>query len=400
MGIVLRQIIPNGTQWGELGELLPDWSNLEFGQDLKSPSSIKFEYPNQGANFKTLKTGTYVVVEVDGNYKWWDSIFYINELSGSDMPDTPGTTTFGGVSLRKKLDNTRWMPAIGSAYIDSEGFRYTNVTPGDVINAGIINYKSRSTSRYKDEVDWIASVNKGTGWAYRVDEIIQPTTSVTEIISKYQEMGIASARFAGFTLVCGHYDWFVNHPSRDLSDTVQLKVGVNLTEANYSESDDNIITALLVKGAEDPFKSAEPNNLQTNSIQWVIASQAVINKYGYREGILEVSDASNPTTLQQIGKNYINRNLEPRFSYSYTMVDHLYDPRTGQALDTPNVLSDFQCGDAILVLNERGASTYSVYAITLSYDNPTRPASIGLTLNDYFDSWQVKFDQRLRRLGG
>ena len=110
--------------------------------------------------------------------------------------------------------------------------------------------------------------------------------------------------------------------------------------------------------------------------------------------------AVQPSTVQAIGQNYLRNHMEPKHSTSYTMVDSLYDPRTGALLPTPRALLDFQCGDSIRVLQEDGASVEKVFAITLSYENPTRSEKVGLLLNDYFDSWETTFDQRLKRLGG
>lgn len=197
------------------------------------------------------------------------------------------------------------------------------------------------------------------------------------------------------------YDWMVGSTTRDKSDSVQLKAGVNLTEATYSESNDNVITALLVKGGADPFReAAEGTEVQTNVVQWVTATPEQIRRYGYHEDVLEVGSAVQPSTLQAIGQNYLRHHMEPKHSTSYTMVDSLYDPRTGALLPTPRALLDFQCGDSIRVLQEDGASVERVFAITLSYENSTRSEKVGLLLNDYFDSWETTFDQRLKRLGG
>ena len=86
-------------------------------------------------------------------------------------------------------------------------------------------------------------------------------------------------------------------------------------------------------------------------------------------------------------------------SYSYKVTSDLYDPRTGDKLPTPAALSDYQCGDKVTVYTSDGSHEYTVYAITLSYDDPIRPSTV-LTLNDSFATWQETFDQRLKRLGG
>ena len=400
MGVVLREVIPDGTQWGIMGEVLPHWSDLEFGQDLKGASSISFDYANQGANFDRLAAGMYVLPEVNGRRDWDNSIFYIRSTAGSLMPGSASNTTrFSGISLRGRLDSVRWMPAIGSTFMDDEMFRYSNVTPGAVIRAGVENYWSRARTLHGDPTNWLADVGVGTEsyWKYRVDELVEPTTSVQAMITKYQDLGIGTARFEGFHLNTSHYEWYSETPLLDKSDSVQLRVGLNLENGEFEETNESLITALLVKGAQDPFRT--DTEIQSYAVQWVVASQDIIDKYGYHEGILEISDASNPTTLKAIGENYMRQHLEPRMSRSYTMVDNLRDPRSGRPLPTPKALSDFQCGDSILILSKHGAFVEKVYAITMSFNNPQH-ATIGLTLNDYFDDFMVQFDQRLRRLGG
>ena len=401
MAVIIREVIPDGSQWGIKGEILRDWSGLEFGQDLKASSSIKFDYPNQGTHFDKLRTGMYIIVEIDGVSTWNDSIFYVTERSGPLTTLIPGNTQFAGHTLRKRLEKVKWMPAFGSSYMDSESFRYTNVTPRDVIKAGVDNYLSRAKSKYGDPSHWISSVHSSQTWGIRVDELLPATTSVHDMLVKYQDLGIAAARFEGFMLRVEPYDWMVGSTTRDKSDSVQLKAGVNLTEATYSESNDNVITALLVKGGADPFReAAEGTEIQTNVVQWVTATPEQIRRYGYHEDVLEVGSAVQPSTLQAIGQNYLRNHMEPKHSTSYTMVDSLYDPRTGALLPTPRALLDFQCGDSIRVLQEDGASIEKVFAITLSYENSTRSEKVGLLLNDYFDSWETTFDQRLKRLGG
>lgn len=400
MSVILREIIPDGTRWGIRGELLPDWSNLEFGQDLLSGSSIRFEYADQGSNANILKNGAYVIPEIDGYQGWYDSIFYVKAREGvsSIGSASTGTTTYIGTCLKTRLEDVRWMPAIGSQYIDSEGFRYTNVTPGDIVKAGVENYLSRAKKTYKDATNWLIGAPTGVSWHYRVDEVIQPTTSVWEMIKKYQDLGMANSMFKGFELITGHYDWFSGMTARNKTETVQLKVGLNLTRSEYTESIEDLTTALLVRGSEDPFRADDSNNMQTNVVQWVFAPGNIISTYGYHEKILDVSSANNPRTLKSIGENYIRRYQQPRYSQTFTMVDHLYDAETGVMLNTPRALMDFQCGDVILILSDSGASEETVYSITMSFNNPTSQASIGLTLHDSFDSWEVKFAQRLKRL--
>lgn len=398
MRAVLREVIPDGTQWGIKGDFFPDWLNLEFGQDLKDGSSLSFDYANDGVNASKLKPGIFLQIEFNNSSTWFDSIFYCQEMSGALLKgSTERRSRFACVSLRKLLSNVRWMPALGSEYMDEDAFKYVNVTPGDVIKAGIENFWSRAKSKYGDPMNWLSSVTvlPGTAWEYLIDETVGPTTSISEILDKYQELGIATARFHGFQLQLSHYNW----GKADTSHIVdaQLRVGWNLREGEVAVSNTDVVTALLVKGSRDPFK--EDSDVSSYAVQWVIAPSEYITEYGYLEGILEISDASSPDTLQAVGRNYIRTHLEPRRSTSYAMVNDIRDYKTGEVIDNiPLPLVDFQCGDTISVFNGDSTEAEKVYAISVSYGNHGTIPEISLTLNDYFDNWQVKFDQRLRRL--
>lgn len=405
MSVVLREIIPDGTQWGILGEVLTDWTDLEFGQDLRNPSSIVFKYPIRGVHYERLRAGMYVTPAVHGSTTWRNSIYWVREKAGSSMPDhTSQEATFAGVSLRGRLNKVRWLPAIGSEFMDSDMFRYNNVTPGTVIKAGVDNYLSRAKSQFKDNSDWIigVGVSPDANWFYRVDEEVVPTTSVQEIINKYQDLGIATAEFNGFLLQTAHYFWYAHgggeggNELRNKSDEVQLIVGKNLVGGEESISHEDIITSLLVVGSPDPF--SDNPEVHSNAVQWVTAPQRVIDQWGYHEDILNVPDAHVHSTLKAVGEAYIARKMEPRYSTSFTMVDSLYNDR-GKLIPSPKALVDFQCGDLISVITHKGITYERVHSISMTYPNPNAP-QVTLTLNDYFETNEEKFDQRLRRLGG
>lgn len=401
MTVVLREIIPDGTQWGTLGEILPHWASLEFGQDLKGSSSILFEYANEGSHFSRIKTGMYVVPVIDGNYKWMDSIYYVQELQGSAVPGSESRkTTFSGVNLKGRLDTLRWMPAIGSTYIDEAMFRLQNISPGAVVRNGVENFLSRARNTYKDPVNWISKINDvyTSTQKVKVDEYIEPGTTVEEMVQKYQDLGLLTIQFEGFQLNILNYESVARGVIRDRTKEVQLKVGFNIRGGEYSESNKELITALLVKGAPDIFTKPVEGQGQPSVVQWVIAPQSVIDKHGYHESLYTVADAAQANTLRIVGEAYLNKHLEPRYSTSYTMVDGVTSPSTGERVKSPVPLYDFECGDKISILTEKGTVIERVYAITLSYDNPNSP-SIGLTLNDFFEDYMVTFDQRLKRLG-
>ena len=400
MAVVLREIIPDGTKWGTLGPVFPHWSTLEFGQDIKGASSITFRYANDGVNFESLRVGMYVVPIVDGNYQWTDSIFYIEELNSSGAT-AERATTYSGVSLRSRLEDVRWLPAIGSMYADQGMFRLQNVTPGAVIRNGVENYLSRARRTFNDPVSWISAINDRpvTGWKVRVDELIEPTTSVADMINKYQDLGLATGRFNGFELTISNYADYIEGNAHDKTDEVQLRVGWNLREGDLSISHKELVTALFVRGAADPFKeSAGDEGSKPNVVAWVLGPKSAMAKWGYHEKVLDVPDAAQTETLKAVGTAYLNAHLEPRYSKAYTMIDTPYNPSSGKTLVTPKPLRDFECGDRIMILGTNGATTERVYAVTLSYDNPNHP-EIGLSLNDFFEDIDVLFNQRLKRLG-
>lgn len=400
MSVALRQVTPNGTRWGEIGEYFPDWSDLEFGQEISSTAgSITFKYPKDGVNYNLLKNGIFITPAIDGNRSWFDSIFYVQELQGvNEQVSDRYIRTFAGVSLTDRLSNIRWMPAFGSKVMDSYAFRQFNVTPGSVIKEGVHNYKSRARQK-GDNTDWISNVmvSADTRWRYRVDEDIEATTSVLDIIQKYEDMGIATAKFRGFELCTSHYDWYTGEDA-DKTDVIQYRYGVDLLSEEYAESYTDLVTALLVVGAENPFASGGDDFQVGKNCEWVIADQEVIDRFGYRESSLEVSSATQHTTLKAIGENYLSRRIAPRYSKTYAVANDIHDPVSGKPVPTPRPLVDYQCGDLISVLSSEGKlESHRVVGISMTYKNPST-AVVALTLNDHFDSWEVKFDQRLKQL--
>ena len=398
MGVILREIIPDGTRYGKLGAVLPYWSDLEFGQDLRGASSISFSYKEKAPGYDKLKLGAYVVPVVNGNYKWLDSVFYVQARSGNLIEDM-GLVDVMGYSLQKRLDQMYWAPAIGSTFSDDDMFKYVNQTPGAILRAGIENHWSRAKSTFKDSQDWIASVvvPASNKWGHKIDETIQAGTSVSSMVSKYQELGIATVRFDGFNMVTANYDWYSNSPAFNKQNSVRFREGIALLSGEFEESNEDLITALLLIGSPDPLR--ENDGITSNVVAWVTSPPDIIQKYGYHESVLSVSDATTPETLKAVGKNYLGRMQKPRLSKSYRVTSELNDPRTGKLIATPAALSDYQCGDNVTVYTSEGSEEYMVQAVTLSYTDPVRPSTV-LTLNDTFATWQETFDQRLRRLGG
>lgn len=395
--VVLRQVIPDGSQYGQLGAIFSDHSHLEFGQDLRGAGSIKFDYPSQGVNSDQLDGETYVVPIINGNDKWHDAIFKIQETEAPNLgEDGPVMKTYAGVSLLKQTEKIRWLPAIGSQYMDDMAFTYTNVTPGAVLKGAVDNFWSRAKSQFNDPIHWLTEVkvSANAAWQYRVDEQVIPGTSLWEMITKYQDLGIATARFEGFRLQTAHFDWYSSGLASDKTDSVQFRVGFNVVESEEVTSYEDICTSLLVRGSPDPLSEE-----QNPTCAWVQAPASVIKKFGYREDMLEVGEASQQSTLRAVGQAHLNARLAPRFSKTYKVVEDLYHARSGKKIPSPTALVDYQCGDMVTLLDKSGASEYRIYGISISYDSDGR-SSISLTLNDYWDSYAVTLDQRLRRLGG
>lgn len=398
MSIVLREIIPDGSQWGTLGEILTDWSDLEFGQDLKDASSISFSYPKKGRHSNKIKSGMYVAPVVNGDYKWDNSYFYVRDDEGSLTAGTAkDSVKVAGISLRGRLDKVKWMPAFGSSYMDSNLFKYINVSPGTIIKAGVENYWSRAKSRFNSPVNWLVGVDEIAlpSKPYKVDEIIEGNTSIQDMITKYQDLGIATAKFSGFKLVVYPYYGIVDRDSSlDKSSTVQLSVGVNLREGSYTTSVRDLVTSLLVIGGQDMMRVDSSDSV---AVLWVTAPASTIAELGYHEDTLTVSSAANPETLKAIGENYLSRYSKIRESRTYSLVDNLIEGSTGSALPLPKALTDFQCGDSISILTSRGVDVDVVYSLTFSCLSPNN-VTLGITLGDYFDEWETTFEQRLKRL--
>lgn len=229
MGVILREVIPDGTDTGVLGEVFPDWIGLEFSQDIAA-GTLTFNYPADGLNADLLRGGMFLVPVVDGKSLYKNSYFEVGEGSGEVVQEATGNVrSITAYSLLSGLEKVRWMPAIGSSFMDEEGFSYTAATPGAVIKAGVQNYLSRARA-YGDSVSWISSVSTGqdSQWPVLVDEMISPTTSVTTVLDRYNELGLARVHFEGFRL-------HINpHPNLLASNYGQLSSSSTLWSVDYA----------------------------------------------------------------------------------------------------------------------------------------------------------------------
>src|SRR4051812_41032695 len=75
---------------GNPGEILPDWANLTFSQDLLAPGTLTFDYPTFGGrNANLLTHGVRLAVGMDG-VEPLNSRFTYFEGTGSRIAETDG----------------------------------------------------------------------------------------------------------------------------------------------------------------------------------------------------------------------------------------------------------------------------------------------------------------------
>lgn len=382
MAVELRVIETNGSY----GEILPDWSDLTFSQDLLQAGALTFRYPLSGRNVSYLKHGVVLAVLMDG-LEPINGRFTYFEGEGSRILDADGLqSSYGCTSNITRFDKCRLAPAFGSVFADEDMFKWTDKTVGWMVNEAIINSRSRSNqfsanpSWYEHPLSFTStSDSMGYSWPTTYDARFEPGRSVNEVIEWVTSNGFGEAYMDKRVLKLVQPE----RNGRDLSEgnnQVVLQTGRDFLEASYQTSSRDLITALLVMG-------------ENNSCVWV-TDEAAIAKYGYREDILSISNASTKTTLEAAGRAYLATRNEPRNSYTYS-VSALYLEQSG---GTRRPFIDYQVGDSILILDGVETSVQRLRLLSATWPN-SRAATINITVNDYFSEREEQFERRLNRLG-
>lgn len=375
---------------GVPGEMLPDWAELTFSQDLAGAGTLTFNYPRSGRHSNLLQHGVSLVVLVDGREPK-NARFTFDEESGSKISESEGgTKSLGATSNLSRFDQLTVSPAVGSQFADENLFTYTDKSAGSIALSTITNGMSRANAQgaLPGWLNWplskfSASVDSsGAAWPTTYDVRFNPGQSVTEVLEWMFTNGFAEAVMQG-------KDLHLYNPSshgRDLTtgDTpLILSTGNDVTEAGYQATSKELITALLVLGEE-------------NTCAWVIDTDAIA-EHGYREGVLNVSNASTQGTLIAAGEAYLGLKSRVRKSYTYS-VSALY-LQTAPEVSPPRPFIDFEVGDTILLMDREETISSRVRLLSASWPS-AQAATVNLTVNDFFGEREAEFERRLSRLGG
>ena len=393
---------------GNYSEILPDWADLTFSQDLLDPGILSFTYPTpkpncpaitnptavctcQGRNAHLLVHGVQMCVLLDG-VEPLNARFYYNEGTGSRIVESDGSTaTFKASSSLERFGTFAFGPAFtsqDSAPTDPY-YVFTNKFPGEIAITAINNAMARCNQKTTG-VNWLThpitsfTTTKdsfGTNWPQAIDVTFEPGSTVREVIEWLTENGWAEPSFKGRSFQL--FQPSTNGTDRSIgSNPVVLLNGRDFTEASYQTASNELVNALLVLG-------------DNNKCSWRL-NQASIDKYGYREGILKVSGVSTVAHLSTIGDWYLTTHKDPRWAYSYAVSAMYLEQSTAAPLRRPFL--DYQVGDSILILD--GVATFSTRLRLLSATwASARAASVQLTVNDWFAEAEVEMARRMRQAG-
>lgn len=394
--VELRMLTPEGD-WGPM---LPHWKDLEFSQG----ESISFSYPSTGANFDLL-TGDrpYVVVLVAGQEPQ-DMRFKVVADSGASTSGDTMEHRFGGTATVKLFDKMLVAPAYGST--SNSPFTYTDKTAGHIVRELINNYMSRAVGGPNTPFDpadplntgyhatphwlqwpnnsWTDTVDSnGQAWGYTIDHTVEGGTTIAQVLEQLSQLGHAEITMEGKLLRV----LTPESNTRDLTDSVVLHAGKDLLTATYDRSKENLVTGVLVLGAD-------------NACKWVTAPQSVVDAYGYTESTLSVN-AVTQATMEAAGRAWLGVRQIPRYSYSYSAVSvNKFDPHKQRMLAAPIPFVDYRRGDKVLVSDALGVTAQRIMLLSGSASDSAEAIEVAVTVNDFFDDREVEFDKRLKRLGG
>jgi hypothetical protein len=167
------------------------------------------------------------------------------------------------------------------------------------------------------------------------------------------------------------------------SNPVVLSTGRDFEEATYQTTSKDLINSLLVLGDD-------------NSCTWV-QDAASAAQYGYREGKMTVSNASQTATLAAAGAAYLSLHKTPRWSYTYS-VPALYLDETNPYAHTPRPFVDFRVGDSVLIMDGLTSAVQRIRLMSATWPS-SRSATVNLSVNDLFGERETELERRLARLG-
>lgn len=385
MAIELRQI----TSVGAYGEIFPDWSDLTFSQDLLEPGTLTFDYPIDGANAELLLHGIILAVLIDG-FEPINGRFVYDEGKGSRVASSDDPiSTYGCSGVLSLGANMSLAPAIGSTIFTEDLFQFLDKTPGYLARQVLLNTFSRANA-LASMPSWItypvttfsdSNDSDFTPWPQTVDVTFGSGDTLTDVLSWLTTNGFAEPYMDKRDLMLFNPANNGTDLSTGTNPTV-LATGRDFEEATYQTTSKELINSLLVVGDD-------------NSCAWV-QDAASAAQYGYREGKMTVSNASQQSTLIAAGQAFLNLHKTPRWSYTYSVPAIYLDQANPTGTDLPFV--DYRVGDSVLIMDGLSSSVQRIRLMSATWPS-ARSSTVNLSVNDLFGERDVELERRLSRLG-
>jgi hypothetical protein len=386
MAIELRQI----TNAGTYGEIFPDWSDLTFSQDLLEPGTLTFDYPIDGANSELLQHGAILAVLIDG-VEPINGRFVYDEGKGSRVASSDDPISSYGCSGVLNLGSKMSLaPAIGSTVFTEDLFQFLDKTPGYLVNQVLLNTYSRAnvlasmpswitypTTAFTDVND-----SSGAAWPQTIDVTYQSGDSLLDVLTWLTTNGFAEPYMDKRDLKLFNPTNNGTNLSLGSNPTV-FATGRDFEEATYQTTSKELINSLFVVG-------------DNNACAWV-QDAASAAQYGYREGKMTVSNATEQATLIAAGTAFLNLHKIPRWSYTYS-VPALYLDETNEYHPSHRPFVDFRVGDSVLIMDGLSSSVQRIRLMSATWPS-SRSSTVNLSVNDLFGERDVELERRLSRLG-
>lgn len=414
MAVELRAINPlsSTANNADYGEILPDWSDLTFSQDLIDPGALTFTYPSLGRNADLLNHGTQLVLTLDG-IEPNDARFTVNEASGQRLAESDNiSATYACTSNRARAAQLILGPAVGSTATGALDFAYTSAsgaqgprTFGGLMISTLANSMSvtgntnnqrgggltglsspRTWLTYPITAFTSSADSSGASWGPTYEFTFKAGDTMQTVIDLLTQNGQAEATMYKKELRLYRPE---NHGANLTTgaNPIVLQTGADFTEASYQETSRDLVNSVLITGG---------TLTSGNSACVWVKDAASIAANGYREGTYNVSDITDINLLTQIGQKYLALNGVTRFSYTYGVSALYLESNYGR----PRPFIDYQAGDSILILDGGSPQAQTQRLRLLSATYPSAQSSaVGLTVNDFFAEQQVKFDRALAKAG-
>lgn len=360
---------------GSLG-LLPDPLSLSASVGREAGAmTVEYSRLRRGGDLlaRGLDQGMEVGLEISrGSGPWVEPLgcrYLLLKRTGDQLDDAD--------TVRLTLPSYGWLMGkarfLDDAGLDEDGRRaFEGATPGAIVHALLAENAGRGGIALSASSFSAATDSAGQPWAGTVSASYDVGTDLATLVEKLSEQGVIDWATDGRNLRV----WNAEAVARDLTGSVRLHLGRDITQAPDDESLEEVVGRVLVKGDD--------------GLRFIETTSDSPSPWGVWEGYISQAGIADAATAQRFARHELDRVSRVRGQYTRTL---------RLSADRAVPLLDYTVTDYIAApTTSRAPMRTQVQQITITRD----AAGVGaaLVLGDKIVDLEVRRAKRLAAIGG